>query len=390
MSVHFRGSWEDLPPLDLPPVTAVLASSHTDGLRAVRAASVGGVELLLVAAGRLDAADRDELLAEGFAIWTDGSLVPSPTPREAEAGRIWLLTSGSTGRPKRVAHTLASLTTVTVQQPARVWLTPYSVGAYAWWQLATLGLFSRGQDLVCVEQPDLDEWPALAAREGVTAASGTPTFWRRTAWQDADALARVPLKQVTLGGEPVDQAVLDLLKGVFPQARITWIYASSEAGASIAVHDGHAGFPVEWLERDIPGHPLLKVVDGELVLRSQHAAYGMPAELRTGDKAEVVDGRVLITGRVASDEINVGGAKVSASAVRDVLQAHPQVLWAGVKGRTAPIVGTLVQAEVVLREPVPEVDLTAWCSRRLPDYAVPRRYRVLDAVPLRETLKSHV
>lgn len=323
-------------------------------------------------------------------MWQDGALTPATAPRPALPGRVWLLTSGSTGRPKRVAHTLDSLTTVTGEQPPRVWLSPYSAGAYAWWQLATLALRSRRQDLVCVEPADLDRWPALAAAEGVTAASGTPTFWRRALWQDADALAAVPLQQVTLGGEPVDQAVLDQLRAVFPAARISWIYASSEAGASIAVHDGRAGFPVAWLEREAVGRPLLRVDAGELVLRSPHAATGLGGDIRTGDKADVVDGRVLITGRLASDEINVGGSKVSVAAVRDVLQAHPQVLWASVKGRKAPIVGSLVQAELVLREPVPEAELTAWCAARLPDYAVPRRFRLLDAVPVTATLKSDV
>jgi len=382
----FRGTWDELPDLDLPPVCAVLAATHLEALSAVRTSG----ELLLVAAGRVDEQGKAELLADGFAIWEGGVITPPVTEREPHPGRVWLLTSGSTGRPKRVAHTLASLTTVTGEQPPRTWLCPYSVGAYAWWQVVTLALANPDQGLVCVEPGDLDGWPALAAGEGVTAASGTPTFWRRALWQDAEAMRKVPLEQVTLGGEPVDQAVIDQLAEAYPDARVSWIYASSEAGASIAVHDGKAGFPVAWLDRQVEGRPRISVQDGELVLSSPHAAEGMPAELRTGDKAEVVDGRVLITGRLASDEINVGGSKVSASAVRDVLQAHPQVLWAAVRGRKAPIVGTLVAAEVVLREPTPEAELTQWCAARLPDYAVPRRFRVLDAVPLKETLKSDV
>jgi hypothetical protein len=41
----------------------------------------------------------------------------------------------------------------------------------------------------------------------------------------------IPLKQITIGGEAVDQVTLDMLRGVFPAARITHIYASTEAGA---------------------------------------------------------------------------------------------------------------------------------------------------------------
>ena len=123
-----------------------------------------------------------------------------------------------------------------------------------------------GQDVVFVEPDELDTWPRTALEARVTAASGTPTFWRQALYRDPEAVAALPLEQVTLGGEPVDQAILTRLVELFPQARVSWIYASSEAGASIAVHDGLAGFPEAWLDRDIPGRPRLSVRDGELVI----------------------------------------------------------------------------------------------------------------------------
>ena len=177
---------------------------------------------------------------------------------------------------------------------------------------------------------------------------------------------------------------------MFPSARVSWIYASSEAGATIAVHDGRAGFPQEWLGREMEGRATLTVDDGELLIASPKRGEGIDQVLRTGDRVEVADGRVLITGRMASDEINVGGAKASASAVRDVLQAHPAVVWAAVRGRKAPIVGSIVTADVVLSGEASVADLTAWCSERLPDYSVPRRVRFLDQIPIKETLKSDV
>ena len=206
-------------------------------------------------------------------------------------------------------------------------------------------------------------------------------------------MGQLPLEQVTLGGEPVDQAILDRLREVYPKARISWIYASSEAGAAIAVHDGQAGFPQAWLDRDVPGRPRLSVQDGELVIASSKAAEGMDEQIHTGDHVEITGGRVLITGRIASDEINVGGSKASASKVRDTLLAHPAVVWASVKGRKAPLVGMVVAAEVVLdpaAETVTDAELQSWCAERLPDSSVPRRIRVRDEIPLKETLKSDV
>ncbi|GIJ27316.1 hypothetical protein Vqi01_24780 [Micromonospora qiuiae] len=405
-------TWRDLPELALPAApVAVLVHSARYALAAARHHAVHGGELLLSTPGRVDAMMRDELRDAGFTVAelgadavgvdtaggvdTGGTAAPAGF-RPVERDRLWLLTSGSTGRPKRVGHTLASLTTVRGEQPARTWLCPYAPGTYAWWQVVTLSLTQPGQDLVVVEPEQFDDWPALAAAHGVDAASGTPTFWRRALHRDPVGLARVPLRQLTLGGEPVDQAILDRLREVFPTARISWIYASSEVGAAVVVHDGRAGFPVEWLDRTTPGRPTLGVRDGELVITSPYHGAGLDGPIRTGDRAQLVGDRVLISGRLDSDEINVGGSKISASGVRDVLTAHPRVAWARVTGRRAPLLGHMVVAEVVLTAADPataapdEAGLVRWCADRLPEYAVPRRIRVLTEIPVKETLKSDV
>ncbi|GAB3844890.1 hypothetical protein GCM10029963_22370 [Micromonospora andamanensis] len=390
-------TWRDLPELTLPEPVAALAHSARYALAAARHHAVHGTELLLSTASRVDAVMREELRAAGFAVneLGPGTAGDGATPgvRAAEPGRLWLLTSGSTGRPKRVGHTLESLTTVRGQQPARTWLCPYAPGTYAWWQVVTLSLTQPGQHLVVVEPDQLDDWPALAAEHGVDAASGTPTFWRRALHRDPAGLARVPLRQLTLGGEPVDQTILDRLREVFPTARISWIYASSEVGAAIVVHDGRAGFPVQWLDRAAPGRPTIGVRDGELVITSPYHGAGLDGPVRTGDRAQLVDDRVLITGRLDADEINVGGSKVSAGVVRDVLTAHPQVAWARVTGRRAPLLGHMVVAEVVPTGSATapdEATLVRWCADQLPEYAVPRRIRVLTEIPVKETLKSDV
>lgn len=392
----FRGAWRDLEPLPLPEAAAVFCAGQLDAVRAVWAHATSARETLIAAAARSEPALVAELSGSGLAIADAAgatlTVAPAERPRPAEPGRLWLLTSGSTGRPKRVAHTLDSLTTVRGEQPPRTWLCPYTPGAYAWWQVVTLGLTIAGQNVVFVEHDRLDDWAELAATHGVDAASGTPTFWRQALLRAGEALARIPFRQVTLGGEPVDQGVLDLVAAAFPDARVSWIYASSEAGAAIAVHDGRAGFPAEWVgSAPREGRPALSIDGEELVIASPHRGAGVAAELHTGDRVEVRDGRVHIVGRLASDEINVGGSKASASAVREVLLAHPGVRWAAVRGRRAPLVGTVVAADVVLADAdTTETDLARWCAERLADYAVPRRFRFLAAIPLKESLKSDV
>ncbi|MCW2754394.1 MAG: Acyl-CoA synthetase (AMP-forming)/AMP-acid ligase II-like protein [Marmoricola sp.] len=389
-------TWADLPHVEIPAPAAIVVDSSFAALPSVKAHAETGAEFLVVAAGRMEQSLRTELRSSGFAIVDpDGGVEAALSPRPAQDGRLWLLTSGSTGRPKQIGHTLASLTTVSGEMSPRTWLCPYSPGTYAWWQVVTLALGSAGQDLVVVDPSDLDSWVAAGIEYGVTAASGTPTFWRQTMMAHKDRLADVPLQQISLGGEPVDQAVLDQLSTFFPDARISWIYASSELGASIVVHDGRAGFPVEWLDRDAPDRPRLFVEGDELVISSPHHGAGLDGAVRTGDAVVIADGRVVITGRIDSDEINVGGAKVSAGVVRGVLTSHPDVAWAHVRGRKSPLVGNLVVAEVVLTSgetAAPEAveALKVWSADRLPDYGVPRMIKLLEEIPAKETLKSDV
>lgn len=408
----FDGTWAQLAEatygttdevFDGPKASAFLVAGHRAAAQAAYLAATDPQrETLIATEARVADEQAEDFRTAGLALVreSDGQLViDEPTqPHDAEAGRVWLLTSGSTGRPKQVAHTVSSLTTVAGQQPKRTWLCPYTPGAYAWWQVVTLSLTLPGQDVVFVEPSQLEGWPQRALEAGVTAASGTPTFWRQALWRNGDTMAQLKLEQITLGGEPVDQAILDSLRAIYPQARISWIYASSEAGAAIAVHDGLAGFPEAWLGRDVEGRPRLSVQDGELLIASPKAAEGMDAVIHTGDHVEIVDGRVIITGRIASDEINVGGSKASAGKVRAALLEHPKVAWAAVRGRKAPLVGNVVAADVVLTDGLTKGDegapdqgeLQNWCAERLPEYAVPRRIKFLTEIPIKESLKSDV
>src|SRR5262249_49363971 len=156
-------------------------------------------------------ADTGRILAQGSAT--------------AEPGRVRLLTSGTTGEPKLVSHTWPSLFTMARwkhPRPAR-WLLTYQPGTYAWFQLVTATLFLPGPDLGVAEAVEPAALVAHAAKQGVTAISATPTFWRIALPQaDPGDVVRLAgsLAQVTLGGEVVDQAILESLSRTFPQSRV--------------------------------------------------------------------------------------------------------------------------------------------------------------------------
>ena len=86
-----------------------------------------------------------------------------------------------------------------------------------------------------------------------------------------DLLRKVPLVQITLGGEVVDQPVLDKLRSLYPGARQVHIYATTELGRCFSVSDGLAGFPASYLNAPLPDGTELKVEDEELLIRSPNS-----------------------------------------------------------------------------------------------------------------------
>lgn len=365
--------------------TAVVAKP-SELLATLAAAARDGGDVLLATPDRMTDGLREVVANAGFSF--DGS-PGSPAVRH----RITVPTSGTTGTPKLIDHSLASLATMaSTTPPQRTWLLPFAPGTYAWYQLAVLGLTVEGQSLVPVAPTsEPADWQATALASGVDSVSATPTFWRRAYLALGNELAQLPLRQITLGGEVVDQPTLDLLAGLFPDAQISHIYASTEAGACMAVHDKQAGFPRSWLDEERRNGVTLRVDDGRLHVRSPFGTR--PGEwIDTGDAVKTTENRVVVTGRIDSSFINVGGTKVDANEVRRTLLEHPDVRWANVRSRQAPVVGEMPVAEVVLdlRSNASSHDLAQWSRERLPEAAVPRIIRVLDEIPMANTGKTEV
>jgi acyl-coenzyme A synthetase/AMP-(fatty) acid ligase len=336
-----------------------------------------------------------------------GSIEAFGLPGELPGSRhssLTLLTSGTTGTPKAARHTWASLT-----RPVRVapsgaaprWLMTFRPHLYAGLQVI-LQCLGCGGTLVT---PAPEEGPASLAElmrsARVEYASATPSYWRKLLmFADPTVLRSVPLIQVTLGGEVVDQQILDSLRRTFPHARIAHIYATTEMGRCFSVADGRAGFPARYLTEPTADGVVLRVEDGELVVRSANAmeGYELDGELvpsagqsyPTGDLVEIGDDRVYFVGR-RSDVINVGGNKVRPIEVERVLRDVSGVVDARVFGKRSSIAGELVACQVV---PASGVDIDALrdtivmaCVARLGAYQRPRLIDFVTDIALEDSGK---
>lgn len=361
------------PPTDDPAEIADLARRFDHGVVVTRGEAPAGITALHPASLRADA----------------------PGLPAAGAHPHLVLTTGTTGAPRGVRHDWARLVRGTrhvAPAPGQRWLLAYGLHQFAGLQLL-LHVFAAGATLVAPAPRRPKEGLRAMRAHGVQYASATPTYWRfLLAELRADGGPVPDLKQITLGGEAIPGPLLGELAATFPDANVSQVYAASEFGSSGSMRDRRAGLSLSVLDRGDDADVAMRIVDGELWVRSRTGMLGYYGEQPvdpdgwrpTGDLVEVVGDRIVFRGRT-SEVINVGGVKVHPLPIEERVAGVPGVDMARVYGRPNPMTGAIVAVEVV---PAPGADhaamqdaIRAACAD-LPPAARPRSIKFVDSVSL--------
>ncbi|MHB8948792.1 MAG: acyl-CoA synthetase family protein, partial [Rhodoferax sp.] len=140
---------------------------------------------------------------------------------------------------------------------------------------------------------------------------------------------------------------LDMLTKRVPAARITHIYASTEAGVGFAVRDGKSGFPAAYLVNPPSGVAMRVDEDDHLwFFSTSNQTMALVTDstwIDSGDVVEIDANRVRFLGR-ANGSINVGGNKVMPEEVESIIKELPEVAFVQVRARKSAMLGNLVEA----------------------------------------------
>ena len=331
----------------------------------------------------------------------------SPQIRTPRVETEWiLLTSGTTGRPKLVGHTLASLAGAIERRgntsASLVWSTFYDIRRYGGLQIFLRAAIT-GTSLVLkgVRESTADFFDRAGAA-GVTHISGTPSQWRQALM--SPSARNIAPEYVRLSGEIADQAILNHLREQYSHARISHVFASTEAGVAFEVDDGAMGFTPYLLKysQDVE----MKVEGNTLRVRSNRTAFRYLNEgsepvkdaegfVDTGDTLVLRGGRYYFAGR-RDGTVNVGGLKVHPEEVEAVLNRHPEVSISLVRTKSSWITGGLVVADVVLRTPKQpdgvdasalQSDILQFCRGELARHKVPASINFVPALAVAESGK---
>lgn len=100
------------------------------------------------------------------------------------------------------------------------------------------------------------------------------------------------------------------------------------------------------------------------------------------------DGLVIVEGRQKS-VINVSGNKVFPEEVEGILETRPEIHLAKISGVPHPIMGQIIQAEVVLTKgaSINTEEVLTYCRKKLSTYKIPQKIIVVDQLTHTKTGK---
>jgi len=299
---------------------------------------------------------------------------------ESIADELTIFTSGTSGTPKCIGMKIDQIFDSTVKNHScKIWGLTYQPFRMA--GLLVIAQSIASNSLLVV--PRVDESPSSALltfqNHDVQGLSATPSFFRVSMSEATGVNESVQF--ISLGGEVVDQRILDLLKIKFPNAKLTHIYATSETGSLFAVSDGFSGFPSNLVGRTLRNGKRVEVEEGQIVVFLPGNGSEELQKIFTGDLVEKIGNRWNFIGR--DDEfINVGGTKVSLLEVELSALAFAGVRDAMAYSIPSPFLGEVVALQVVLDSPELHEKLAKHLREILPRVALPVQIEAVAAIKL--------
>ena len=295
-------------------------------------------------------------------------------------------TSGTTGLPKKVTHTFTSLTRnikMNERRRADVWGLAYNPTHMAGLQVFFQAFLNKNT-IVNLFGLSRDQVYEQIEKYNVSHISATPTFYKlllpaKTVFHK--------VQQITFGGEKFVEGLQMEMKKIFPSARFTNVYASTEAGALFAAN----GNIFSLSEKN---KSYVKIVEGELWIHKSVLSESSELKLHddwyaSGDMVEVIQEVPLTFKFLArkNEMINVGGSKVNPNEVEELILKLNGVKDVKVFGKENSLMGNILCADVV-SEMVTEKEIKSFLKNHLPGYMVPRIIKFVPEIAMTATGKK--
>lgn len=306
---------------------------------------------------------------------------------KTESWKITLFTSGTTGLPKKVSHTFDSIARQAKKSERHaddVWGFAYNPTHMAGLQVFFQALVNQNS-IIRLFGFDSKEIIGEINKNQITHISATPTFYRLLL-PPSDVCPSV--KRLTSGGEKFDEYTLGQLTSLFPNAKLTNVYASTEAGTLFASKGNEFCIKEDMKDK-------VCVREGELLVHKSLLAQSASIQFdgdwyHTGDLIEVSCKAPLTFHFISrkTEMINVGGYKVNPTEVEECIRECNGVQDAFVFGKANRIMGNIIMAEVVREdEGITEKSIREELQQKLQEFKIPRIIKFVEHLNVTRTGK---
>jgi len=298
---------------------------------------------------------------------------------------VTLFTSGTTGIPKKVSHNFNSITRfvkVSGRNEKSIWGFAYNPTHMAGIQVFFQALLN-GNSIIRLFGLDTKKIYNEIKDNNITHISATPTFYRLLLPCSEVILS---VERITSGGEKFNEKTFQQLNEIFPNAKITNVYASTEAGTLFASQNDIFSVRPEY-------EHLIHIENNELLIHSSlmgSTETNVDEWYNTGDVIENVSQKPLkfrFLNR-KSEMINVGGYKVNPLEVEEAIFALTGIKNVRVYSKSNSVLGNIICCEVVASsKQITELTLRTFLQSKIQEFKIPRIIRFVDALSTTRTGK---
>jgi acyl-CoA synthetase (AMP-forming)/AMP-acid ligase II len=177
------------------------------------------------------------------------------------------------------------------------------------------------------------------------------------------------VNQVTLGGEVVDGNLITHIEKIFPNAKITNIYALTEFGTLFTSNKDYFEFSEKI-------SIFVKIKNNTIFIKQNNEW------IDTGDVIEWLgETKFKIIGR-ETNMINVGGVKVNPIKVEEIINELDYVSNSIVYGKENSVMGMIVAADVVLTNNITVKQIKNDLIEKLNQYEIPLKINIVDTIKI--------
>lgn len=299
--------------------------------------------------------------------------------------KITMFTSGTTGIPKKVSHNFKSISRfvkVSERNEKSIWGFAYNPTHMAGIQVFFQALLN-GNSIIRLFGLDTKDIYTEIKNNGITHISATPTFYRLLLPCNETFPS---VERITSGGEKFNEKTFNQLNQVFPNAKITNVYASTEAGTLFASQNDIFSVRPEYKS-------LIHIENNELLIHSNLMGItetNIDEWYNTGDVIDIVSKNPLKFRFVnrKSEMINVGGYKVNPLEVEEAILAITGIKNVRVYSKSNSVLGKIICCEVVASSnQITESSIRTFLQSKIQEFKIPRVIRFVEELSTTRTGK---